>query len=108
MKLSLDPISLKKLSTASVTRSGGGGGGGGEIVSGARDHINGPLAPLHEPGYQAGPAVHMRNFNSFNDLRFQPVTVHMGNFSSVSEVNNARPFKFHPGNRAGVFIWNNF
>ena len=28
----------------------------------------------------------------------------MGNFSSVTEVNKARPFKFHPGNRAGVFI----
>ena len=35
-------------------------------------------------------------------------SVHMGNFSSVTEMNKARPFKFHPGNRAGVFIWENF
>ena len=32
----------------------------------------------------------------------------MGNFSPVTEMNKARPFKFHPGNRAGVFIWENF
>ena len=24
-----------------------------------------------------------------------------GNFSSITEVNKARPFKFHPGNRTG-------
>ena len=29
----------------------------------------------------------------------------MGNFNSVTEMNKARPFKFHPGNQAGVFIW---
>ena len=28
-------------------------------------------------------------------------SVHVGNFSSVTEVNKARPFKFHPGNRTG-------
>ena len=32
----------------------------------------------------------------------------MGNFSPVTEMNKARPFKFHPGNRAGVFIWEIF
>ena len=31
----------------------------------------------------------------------------MGNFSSVTEMNKTRPFKFRPGNRAGVFIWEN-
>ena len=31
-------------------------------------------------------------------------SVHMGNFSPVTEMNKAQPFKFHPGNRAGVFI----
>ena len=35
-------------------------------------------------------------------------SVHLGNFSSVTEVNKARPFKFHSGNRAGVFIWKHF
>ena len=34
-------------------------------------------------------------------------SVHMGNFSSVTEMNRARPFKFHLGNQAGVFIWEN-
>ena len=28
--------------------------------------------------------------------------------SAVTEMNKARPFKFHPGNGAGVFIWENF
>ena len=32
-------------------------------------------------------------------------SIHMGNFSLVTEINKARPFKFHPGNRAEVFIW---
>ena len=33
-------------------------------------------------------------------------SVHMGNFSSVTEMDKTRPFKFHPGNcRAGMFIW---
>ena len=40
--------------------------------------------------------------------KFSPVTVHMENFSLVTEMNKARPFKLHPGNRAGVFIWENF
>ena len=31
-------------------------------------------------------------------------SVHMGNFSPVSELNKTQSFKFHPGNRAGVFI----
>ena len=35
-------------------------------------------------------------------------SVHMRNFSSVTEINKARPFKFHPGNRAGAFIRKNF
>ena len=35
-------------------------------------------------------------------------SVHMGNFSSVTEMNKARPFKLYPGNRAGVLIWENF
>ena len=37
-----------------------------------------------------------------------PVTVHMGNFNLVTEMHKAQPFKFHPGNRAGVFIWEIF
>ena len=32
----------------------------------------------------------------------------MGNFSPVTEMNKARTSKFRPGNRAGVFIWENF
>ena len=32
----------------------------------------------------------------------------MGNFSPVTEMNKAQPYKFHPGNQAGVFIWENF
>ena len=35
-------------------------------------------------------------------------SVYMGNFSSVNEMNKARPFKFHPGNGTGVFIWKIF
>ena len=31
----------------------------------------------------------------------------MVNLSSVTETNKARPFKSDPGNRAGVFIWEN-
>ena len=45
-------------------------------------------------------SVHMGNYS--------PVTVHMGSFRSVSEMNKVRPFKFHPGNQAGVSIWENF
>ena len=29
-------------------------------------------------------------------------------FQLGSETNKSQPFKFHPGNRAGVFIWENF
>ena len=32
----------------------------------------------------------------------------MGNFSSFTEMSKARPFKFHPGSRPGVFVWENF
>ena len=35
------------------------------------------------------------------------VTVHMGNFTLVTEINKSQPFKFHPGKWAGVFIWEN-
>ena len=35
-------------------------------------------------------------------------SVHMGNFSLARELNKAQPFKFHPGNWAEVFIWQNF
>ena len=43
-------------------------------------------------------------------------SVHMGNFSpgyraeisAVTEMNKARTFKFHPGDRAGVFILEHF
>ena len=31
----------------------------------------------------------------------------MGKFISFTEMNKARPFKFHPDNRAGVFILEN-
>ena len=27
---------------------------------------------------------------------------------SIAEINKPRSFKFHPGNRAGVLIWENF
>ena len=39
---------------------------------------------------------------------FSQVPVHIGNFSPVTEMKKARLFKFHRGNRAGVFIWENF
>ena len=47
-------------------------------------------------------------FSSFHMGNLSLVTVHMGNFSSVTEMNMAQPFKFHPDNRAGVFIWEHF
>ena len=56
-----------------------------------------PVTGLARLAGRSLPSVHMGNFS--------PVTVHMGNFCSVTEMNKARPFKFHPGNRAGVFIW---
>ena len=49
-----------------------------------------------------------RSLPSVRMANFSPVTIHMGNFSSVTKMNKARPFKFHPSNRAGVFIWENF
>ena len=39
---------------------------------------------------------------------FSPVTVHMGNFRSVTKTNKVPPFKIDPSNRAKVFIWENF
>ena len=47
-------------------------------------------------------------FSPVTKLRFQPGTVHMGNFSSVTEMNEMQAFKFHPSNWDGMFIWENF
>ena len=61
------------------------------------------MSPVTELARLAGrilSSVYMRNFN--------PVTVHTGNFSSVTEINETRTFKFHHGYRAGVFIWEHF
>ena len=55
-----------------------------------------PVTRLARLAGRSLPSVHMGNFS--------PVTVHLENCSLVTEMNKARPFKFHPGNRAGVFI----
>ena len=57
---------------------------------------------LNEPANRAGPVS-----GPVEKIIFFS-TVHMGNFSPVTEMNKARTFKFRPGNRAGVFIWENF
>ena len=38
--------------------------------------------------------------------KFQPG--YRAEISAVNEMNKARPLKFHPGNQAGVFIWEHF
>ena len=61
-------------------------------------------------------SVHMGNFSPVSELRFQPGYCSYEKFqpgyraeiSAITEINKARTFKFHPGNRAGVFIWENF
>ena len=54
-------------------------------------------------------ALHMNLVTGLARLAGQTLSsVHMGNFSPVTEMNKAWPFKFYPGNRAGVFILENF
>ena len=53
-------------------------------------------------------SVHMGNFSLVREVRFQPSYCSYGKFQlAVTEMNKARPFKFPPGNQAGVFIWEN-
>ena len=60
----------------------------------------------HEPAYWAGP-VSGNNFVlcSYGPT-FQPG--YRAGISVVAEMNTVGPFKFHPGNRAGAFIWEKF
>ena len=62
-------------------------------------------ASSYEPGNRAGP-VSGSNFVFCSYGKLQPG--YRANVSGVTEMNKARTFKFHPGNRAGVFIWENF
>ena len=70
----------------------------------------GPLhmSPVTRMAWLGGRSLslcHMGNFSPVSELRFQLVTVHVGNFSLATEMNKAQPFKF---NWAGVFIWESF
>ena len=57
-----------------------------------------PVTGLARLAGRSLPSVHTGNFSPVREL----------DFSLVTEMNKARPFKFHPGNRAGVLIWENF
>ena len=54
------------------------------------------------------PSVHMGNFSSVRELRFQPGYYSYGKFQLGYQDEHCATFEFHPGNRAGVFIWENF
>ena len=62
-------------------------------------------ASSYEPSNRAGP-VSRTNFVFCSYGKFQPG--YRAEISAVTEMNKAPTFKFHPGNRAGVFIWENF
>ena len=52
-------------------------------------------------------SVHMGNSILVSELRFQPGYCLYGIFQLVYRDKQGATFKFHPGNRAGVFIWEN-
>ena len=62
-------------------------------------------ASSYELSNWAGP-VSGANFVFCLYWKFHPG--YRADISAVTEINNARTFKFHPGNLAGVFIWENF
>ena len=62
-------------------------------------------ASSYEPGNRAGP-VSGTKFVFCSYEKFQPG--YQAEISAVTEINKARPFKFHPGDRAGVFIREHF
>ena len=66
-----------------------------------------PVTGLAHLTGQILPSVHMGSFSQVTKLRYYPCYSSYGKFQLGYLDEPDRPFKFHTGDRAGVFIWKN-